>query len=179
MRVHVGSKNKTKVEAVARAFGKSAKFKHAEIVGVDVQVEEFGHPKNLTETVEGAKSRALAAFKDCNLSVGIEAGFMQVPHSKSGHMIVDVCAIYDGVEYHIGLTPAYEWPKKVVDLILNKGMDGSQAVREAGLTDEKKVGATKGSIYILTNGAIDRTEFNSFGVMMALVHLEHPEFYKK
>lgn len=179
MRVHVGSKNKTKVEAVARAFGKSAKFKHAEIVGVDVQVEEFGHPKNLTETVEGAKSRALAAFKDCDLSVGIEAGFMQVPHSKSGHMIVDVCAIYDGAEYHIGLTPAYEWPKKVVDLILNKGMDGSQAVREAGLTDEKKIGATKGSIYILTNGAIDRTEFNSFGVMMALVQLENPNFYQK
>lgn len=179
MRVHVGSKNKTKVDAVVRAFGKSEKFKHAEIVGVEVQVEEFGHPKTLAETVDGAKARAIAAFKDCDLSIGIEAGFMQVPHSKSGNMIVDVCAIYDGEEFHMGLTPAYEWPKKVVDLILNQGMDGSQAVREAGLTDEKKIGATKGSIAILTNGAIDRTDFNSLGVLMALVHLEHPEFYKQ
>ena len=179
MRVHVGSKNPTKVDAVARAFGRSAKFKESEIVGVDVVIEEFGHPKNLTQTVEGAKERALKAFHDCDLSVGIEAGFMQVPHSKSGHMIVDVCAIYDGKDYHIGLTPAYEWPKKVIDLIFNEGMDGSQAVKAAGLTDEKKVGATKGSVYILTNGAIDRTEFNSIGVLMALMHLEHPEFYAK
>ena len=179
MRVHVGSKNKTKVNSVEGVFNKSAKFAHAEVVGVSVEVPEFGHPKSLQETVEGAMARALQASKGADLGVGIEGGLMAVPHTKGGYMEIAACAIYDGVEYHLGLSPAFEWPLAVLDGILNKGLDGSQAVAAAKMTNEEKLGTNLGTIHLLTNGRTDRTEQNSFAVMMALVHLEHPKFYER
>jgi len=179
MKVHVGSKNKTKVDAVALAFGKSEKFKNAEIIGVAVEVPEFGHPKTLAETVDVAMARALRAATGADLGIGIEGGLMSVPHTKGGHMEVGVCAIYDGKEYHLGMSPAFEWPLAVLDGILNKGLDGSQAVAAANMTNEEKLGTNQGTIHLLTNGRTNRTEQNGLAVLMALVQLEHPEFYKK
>ena len=179
MRVHVGSKNKTKVEAVERIFKKSAKFSHTEVIGIPVEVPEFGHPKSLQKIVEGAMTRAVQAAKGADFGVGIESGLIAVPYTKTGYMEIAACAIYDGSQHHLGLSPAFEWPVEVLDGILNKGLDGSQAVAAAKMTNEEKLGANRGTIHLLTNGRTDRTEQNSFAVMMALVHLEHPEFYKR
>jgi inosine/xanthosine triphosphatase len=179
MKVHVGSKNKTKVDAVAKALAGSEKFKHAEVVGVAVEVPEFGHPKSLQEVVEGAIARATQAAKGALWGVGIEGGLIAVPYTKGGYMEITACAIFDGEKHHLGLSPAFEWPLPVLDGILNKGLDGSQAVKAANLTNEEKLGTNRGTIHLLTNGQTDRTEQNSLAVLMALVHLEHPELYQK
>ncbi len=152
-------------------------FLGAEVVGVEVQIEEFGHPKNISETVEGAVARAKQAQKGNDLGFGIEGGLMQVPQTKSGHVEVAVCAIYDGKQIHIGLSPAFEWPKRAIDRILNKGLDGSQAVREAGMTTQEKLGENEGVIGLLTKGRITRTEYNALAIRMALIHLENPEHF--
>jgi non-canonical (house-cleaning) NTP pyrophosphatase len=109
---------------------------------------------------------------------GIEGGLIAIPQTKSGHMEVGICAIYDGKQIHLGMTPGFEWPTKVIDGILNKGYDGSQAMREAGITAEEKIGANKGVINTLSNGRINRTEYNKQAVIAALIHLEHPEYYE-
>lgn len=176
MKIKVGSKNKTKVEAVAEVLGKSKLFVGANVVGVEVVTEEFGHPKNLKATIEGAMDRAKQAFVDCNYSFGIEGGLMEVPYSKSGFMEVAACAIYDGKQFHLGLSPGCEWPKKVTELIF-KGLDGSQAMKEVGITKAVKVGAAEGAIWHLTKGQINRKEYNKAAVLMALIHLENPEHY--
>ncbi len=177
MNIGVGSKNRTKVEAVETVLKDYAQLKDAAVSGVAVTVEEFGHPKNLQETVDGAIGRAKQAFVGNDLGFGIEGGLMEVPGTKSGFLEVAVCAIYDGGKTHLGFSPAFEWPKKAIEGILNDGLDGSQAMRAAGLTDEDKIGESGGVIRMLTDGRMDRTAFNALAIRMALIHVEHPELF--
>lgn len=177
MRIGVGSKSKTKVGAVEEVLRDYPMFSSAEVMGVAVQVEEFGHPKSIEETVAGAVDRAKQAWKGNDYGFGIEGGLTEVPYSKSGYMQVAACAIYDGKQIHLGLGPACEWPKEVLDGILNKGLDGSQAMKAAGITNEEKSGESRSFIEIVTKGRMTRTEFNKAAVVMALVHLENPEIY--
>ncbi len=177
MKVGVGSKNKTKVNAVAEILRDYPMFDGASVEGVDVKIEQFGHPKSLDETVAGAVDRAKQAFVGNEYGFGIESGLMKVPQTKSGYMEVAICAIYDGKQIHLGLSQAYEWPKKVIDGILNQGMDGSQAMKAAGLTQHEKLGEHEGFVGIFTKGRTNRTEYNKAAVVMALLHLENPEHY--
>jgi len=177
MRVTVGSANKTKVDAVRAAMKEYEQFADAEVVALPVQIDEFGHPKNLEDVVAGAMDRAKQAFQECQYSVGIEGGLMTVPQTKTGFMEVAVCAIYDGAQYYLGLSPACEWPKAALHGILHKGLDGSQALRDAGFTDHPKLGTDNGLIAMLTNGRMDRTAYNKIAVQMALIQLLHPDYY--
>lgn len=177
MKIGVGSKNKTKIDAVTDILRNYPMFKGAEIIGVDVEVEQFGHPKNLEETVAGAINRAKKAYISHDYGFGIESGLMAVPQTKSGYMELAACAIYDGKQIHLGLSPAYEWPKKVLDKILKEGMDGSQAMKATGLTQQEKLGEHEGFVGVFTKGRSNRTEFNKAAVTMALIHLENPEHF--
>jgi len=177
MKIGVGSKNSTKVTAVTEVLHSSEMFAGASVESVAVEIEEFGHPKSLAETVAGAIDRAKQAYVGHDYGFGIEGGLMEVPQTKSGYMEVAVCAIYDGKEVHLGLSQACEWPKPVIDMILNKGLDGSQAMKAAGITSHEKIGADQGFVSIVTKGRVNRTAFNKGAVQMALIHLENPEHY--
>lgn len=152
-------------------------FAGADVRGMDIQIEQFGHPKTLEETVDGAIDRAKQAYVGNNYGFGMESGLMAFPHSKSGHMEICVCAIYDGKDIHMGTTPACEWPKKVIDLILNKGLDGSQAMKAAGITFHEKLGEQNGYIGLFTDNRMDRKEYNKTAVIMAMMHLTHPDHF--
>src|ERR1700722_13854030 len=177
MNIGVGSKNKTKVGAVEDILKDYPMFAGAIVEGVEVKIEQFGHPKSLEETVAGAVDRAKQAYIGHDYGFGIESGLMQVPQTKSGYMEVAVCAIYDGTQIHMGLSQAYEWPKKVIDGILNEGLDGSQAMKAARLTHHEKLGEHEGFVGVFAKGRTNRTEYNKGAVIMALMHLENPEHY--
>jgi len=177
MKIGVGSKNKTKVTAVSDILKDYPMFNGAEIVGVNVNIDQFGHPKSLDETIDGAIDRAKQAYEGNDFGFGIEGGLMKVPKTKSGYMEVAACAIFDGKQIHLGLSQACEWPKKVITKILNEGLDGSQAMKAAGVTDSEKVGENEGFMGIVTKGRINRTAYNKTAVTMALIHLENPELY--
>lgn len=66
MIIKVGSKNRIKVQSVMDAIQLYPNiFTSPEVIGVDVNVEEFGHPKNLEETTKGAINRAREAYNEC------------------------------------------------------------------------------------------------------------------
>ena len=174
--IHVGSKNQTKIQAVENILGVNELFHDASILGIDVEVEEFGHPKTIAETIRGAKDRAQAAFEGSELSVGIESGLIEAPETSTGYLETTACALFDGKRYAVGLGPSFEWPKEVIKLIL-AGHDGSQAFNEVGLTEDVKVGASHGAIHILTHGSVDRITLNELAIRMALVQLQNPEHY--
>ena len=178
MKINIGSKNQTKVQAVADALKESRFFKHAEIFPVDVITEKFGHPITMDLVVKGAIDRARQAFQNCDYSFGIEGGLIEVPGTKSNYMEMAACAIYDGQQFHLGLSPGFEWPKSVTDFIVKKGLDGSQAFKKAGFTDHEKIGTAEGGIWILTHGKINRKEYNKLAVVMALIHLENKDHYQ-
>ncbi len=178
MKINVGSQNITKIESVKDAVKMyPGIFPDAEVFGVDVKIEQFGHPKNIQEVVEGAIERAKQAFDNADYSFGIESGLIGVPGSKSGFLETAACAIYDGRNIALGLSPAFEWPRKVTQLILN-GMDGSQAFKKSGLTEHEKAGSLPGGIVgILTKGRMPREDQTRYAIIMAMVQLEHPELY--
>jgi inosine/xanthosine triphosphatase len=180
MKIHVGSQNKLKVQAVRDAVALYPKlFPHPEIIGVDVNVPLFDHPKSLKETIEGARKRVKNAFFDCSYSIGIEGGLMEVPHSISGYMEVSVGAVYDGKEIYLGLSPAFEWPKSVTDLIINDKVNANQAFKQLGLTHHEKLGSEAGGgAGLLTHKRFTREDSIKYSLIMAFIHLENLEIYK-
>jgi inosine/xanthosine triphosphatase len=179
MKIYVGSKNNIKIKAVENAVLQYPKlFPEPLVVGVDVNVPLFGHPKTLQKTVQGAITRAKNAFTDCDYSFGLEGGLMEVPYTTTGFMEVGVCAMYDGKKIFLGLSPAYEWPKKVTNLILSGKADGSQAFKQLGFTHHEKLGTVKGGIIgVLTDNKLTREAFTEYSIIMALIQLDKPEMY--
>jgi inosine/xanthosine triphosphatase len=175
--INVASMNAAKVNAVDETVRRYEFLKDATVRGVEVNTGVSDQPKSLEETINGAINRATGAFKDCTYSFGIESGLMQVPRTKSGIMDVCVCAIYDGKEYHIGLSSAFEPPKQMAQLMLEDGLDMSEACVKMGMTDNPKIGAAEGAIGILTHGRMTRKDYTVQALLTALIHLENTELF--
>ncbi len=180
MKLHVGSQNQTKIQAVKDAVALYPQlFPTPEIVGIHVPVDLYGHPKNLRETIDGAITRAKNAFTDCVYSFGIEGGLMEVPYTKTGFMEVGACAIYDGKNIHLGLGPAFEWPTKITEMVLSDEADASQAFYKLGFTNHEKIGTQPGGIVgLFTEGRITREKFTQYSIIMALIQIENPQYFQ-
>jgi len=103
---------------------------------------------------------------------------MEVPFTKTGFMEVGACAIYDGKNIHLGLSPAFEWPQKVNDLIISGKADASQAFKQLNYTHHEKLGNEKGGIVgFLTGQKLTREDYTKYSIIMALIQLEQLELY--
>ena len=171
MKIKIASQNPVKVEALQEILQDYSYLKNAEVVGVDVTSGVSDQPRSLDESVQGAMNRAKNAFKDCNYSFGIESGLMKVSNSKTGSMAICICAIFDGNEYHLGLSSAWEVPKKVFEL-MEKGETMNNAVYKAGLTDNPKNSHEGGLVGILTRGRLTRKEYTKEAIRTALIHVD-------
>jgi inosine/xanthosine triphosphatase len=177
MKINIGSTNQVKVNALKEMLPLYDLLKDADVVSVNVSSDVSEQPKSIDETITGAKNRARNAFQDCDLSFGIESGLMPVPHTKSGVMGFCACAIFDGKEYHLGLNSSFEYPPRMIELVQKEGLAIDQAVFKIGLTKNEHQGRSSGVIGLLTNGRLDRKEYTKQAIMMALIHIEHPELY--
>ncbi len=177
MKITVASKNPQKIKAVEELVPLYPMLNGAEVISVDVPTQISEQPHGIEETVTGAINRAKGAYKDSDYSIGLESGLIHVPHTKSGQMDLCVCAIYDGKEIHIGLSSAFESPKKVMDLI-KSGMNMSDAAKAAGLTTDEYVGHKEGLVGILTHGRLNRLAQTKQALTTALIHLENAHLFK-
>ncbi len=180
MIIHVGTKNVPKLTAVQQVVELCPDlFPHPQVIGVEVGQGLYDHPKDLDQTVSGAMGRAQRAFGDCEYSIGLEGGLMDVPYTLSGKMEVAVCAIYDGKAFYIGVGPAFEWPPAVTRMILEDQADASTAFRQLGYTSEEKLGARPGgAIGFLTSGLMTRERQTTYSIISALVRLKNKEMYQ-
>lgn len=173
MKIVVGTTNAAKVAAVAEILKEYPHLADAHIVAVKTDSGVSEQPKSLDETIQGAVNRARTARGEHDFGVGIESGLMAVPQTKSGYMDVCACALYDGREFHLGLSSAWEFPDPAITkLIVENGMDMSQAINHAGLTTDSNIGAGGGAIGILTKGRVDRKEYTKQALRMALIHID-------
>ncbi|OGG47736.1 hypothetical protein A3D66_01720 [Candidatus Kaiserbacteria bacterium RIFCSPHIGHO2_02_FULL_50_9] len=173
MKINVGSKNEVKVEAVREILQDYPHLALAQVEGFEADSKVSAQPRSLEETIQGAMARAQNVFVNCDYAIGLESGLMHVPNSKSGYMDVCVCSIYDGKEFHLGLSSAWEFPDPgIVRLMTEEGLDMSQAVVKAGLTKNTNIGAENGAIGIMTKGRVDRKEYTKQALRTALIHLE-------
>ena len=172
-RINVGSINPAKIEAVREIMREYPHLAESQVDGAEAPSGVRAQPLSLEETIQGAMNRARHAFVECSYSIGLESGLMAVPNTKSGHMDVCACAIYDGTEFHLGLSSAWEFPDpRVTHLMLNEGLDMNEAVHRMGLTANPNVGSAEGAIGILTKGRLTRKEYTKQALRAALIHLE-------
>jgi inosine/xanthosine triphosphatase len=177
MKVIVGSKNPPKIKGVKEALKEFPQFMGAKVIGIQVDTGVHKQPKNIQQTVQGAINRARNAYKDCDLSIGLESGLMEVPNTKSGYMDITMCAIYDGKNFHLGGSSVFEYPKSMIDLVFSKNYEIDEAAKEAGFSHDESIGDKEGMIGVLTKGYLNRTEYSKQSVITALIHLLNPEHY--
>lgn len=178
MKVIVGSTNNAKVSAVAELLRDYTLFRGAQVTGISVSSDVGHQPMTLKETIEGARNRAKAAFSECDYSVGIESGLFEAPYTKSGYLDVCAAVFYDGKAFHLGLSSAFEYPKAMIQLVLDEGMEINDAQHKLGFSENPKVGSAEGVVGILTKGRVDRKTYTKQALTMALVHLENKELYE-
>ncbi len=176
-KINVGSKNPQKVEAVREVLNEYTDFKDSIVIGIEASSDVSDQPKSMDETIQGAMNRAKNCFSDCNYSVGLESGLMKVPNTKTGYMDVTCCVIFDGKEFHLGLSSAFEYPINVTKSVFDEGIDINQAFFKNGLTKNEKLGSAEGAIGYLTKGRIKRKDYTKQAIYMAMIHLENAELY--
>lgn len=178
MNINIGSKSIPKVEALKEAISTYPEYKSAKIIPLSVDSGVSEQPKSFDELITGAKNRAKAAYKECDLSFGLESGITKMPHTKTGFMDFCCCAIYDGKDYHLGMSCGLEFPKRVMELVIKEDMNISEAFHFANLTENTYLGNTEGgAIGVLTRDRITRKDYSKQSIITAMIHLENKELY--
>lgn len=176
MKINAGTKNPAKLDAIKETLSGYQQCQPLSIVGMNVSSGVSEQPTSLDETILGAKNRARAAYDACDWSIGIESGLMKVPHTRSGYMDVCACVIYNGKDFAIGLSSAWDCPPEVIKKV-QQGKDLNAAFHELGFTQDKKIGSSQGAIGILTGGKVDRKLYTAQAIVMAMIVLENEQHY--
>jgi inosine/xanthosine triphosphatase len=172
MRVHLGSTNAAKMEALKEVLALYPKFADAEVVGVEVDSGVAEQPMNLGETIDGAIHRAKSAFNGSDLSIGIEGGLLEVPQTASGVAKLEACAVYDGKEIGLGFSCAYVVPEDLHRIVVEQHVDMSEALKIAGYTNHPKIGTAGGGIGLLTDGRMVRKDMCKQALITALISVK-------
>jgi inosine/xanthosine triphosphatase len=169
IRVHVGSDNPVKLQAVtnvlARVYGDVEVTGHR--VTVNVPSEPWG------EDVErGAVERARKSLGNADFGIGVEAGIFE---RKGDLYDVQFCAVVDKMNrVTVGHGSGFKYPPKVSEL-LHKGTTVGDAFKQ--LFDQEKSGRGNGAIGFLTHGMLKRSELTEQAVMAAMVPRMRKELY--
>jgi len=179
MKITVGTTNKGKIEAVVRAVKIYGLLNGAEVQGVSVESGVAAQPIGMEMILQGAMNRAKSAFtaSPCDLAFGLESGIFPAPFTKSDYFDTCACAIYDGKNFHLGLSSCFEYPKVMIDKVLGEGKEITQAALEMGFAEDEKFREGLGMIGTLTHGKLTRIDYTFQAVQTAMVHLENTKHY--
>lgn len=174
MKIAIGSKNSAKVNAVTEILQEYPHLSNAEVLAIDVESEISAQPKSLEETLRGARNRAKNAFdQGADYGIGIESGLIEIPYSKSGYMDITSAAIYDGTDYHLGISSAWEFsdPDIFRAIITGEG-EMTDVLVERGIFTDSRARAGQGAIGIVTKGRLDRKGFVQQALRNAIIHID-------
>ncbi len=167
LRVAVGSKNPVKLRAtrnVLRALAGCVR-----VTGVRVE-KPFAQPLGQAQIIRGAVTRAQQALKasSYDFGVGIEAGLVPAPRTRSGFVDVQWCAILDREgNLTLGHGSGFEYPRKAIEeVFVRKREVGKVMERLSGI---KRIGERMGAIGYLSRGRLTRTRLTEQAVFMAML----------
>ncbi len=175
--VALGSKNPAKVKAVEKAFQHYFEDVQVRVFQVDSGVHH--QPKSLDEMSVGAANRAKnahAAAGNADFGVGIESGLFSTPGFSRKHLTGGLAAIYDGKHVHIGISPCFEIPPKVVEKVLSENSEIGVVFDE--LLNRENVKHSEGAVGVLSKGKFTRGDMLSLGVAMALAPIISSELFR-
>lgn len=173
MKISVGSKNPIKISAVENAVKKI--WPGAEVVSAEVNHGTSEQPMSDEEAIQGAANRAKLSLEkfSADIGIGLEGCVNDTKHGMflSGW----VAAIDKNGEIGIGGGGGLLLPEKIASEI-RKG-------KELGPVMDKFIGGhntkqKQGTVGILTNNLIPRTEAFEKSVIYALAKFINPHYYK-
>lgn len=191
----LGTKNGAKIRGVQAAFTDVREALQAPDLSLPdtwtcqadtgVSDEPWGFPS----TVQGAQNRAQAAYAHLvsrraphapghlALGIGVESGFIDVvPETFTLHNF-DVCALFDGQEYYLGISPGCEYPRRLVRNIFLHRQSFQQARQY--ITTAANVEQQAGIIGVLAGGLIDRPEMTRLATRLALIRYVQRHDYSR
>ena len=173
MKVVVGSKNPVKLKATWNVLKRIYSQMGVKAKHVDSGVPD--QPIGLDITIQGAINRAKNAFsEEFDLSVGIESGLLEVPHSITGYLDLQWCAIYDGEKTTLGVSAGFEYPPMVIEQVMGGKEVGDVMDQVTGVD---RLGEKKGAVSHLSRGLLDRTGNTEQCVLMAMIPRMNEEIY--
>ena len=182
-RVMLGSRNGAKARGVQAAFqGLRTAIQGPDLESLEtwtcqvetgVNEEPWGFPA----TVQGAQNRARAAFEFLGIEdapsagvafgIGVESGFIEVTPAAFTLYNFDVCCLFDGSCDYFGISPGFEYPRRLVrDIFLHR--QPFQAARQY-ITTSPDIERQGGIVGVLAAGHIDRPEMTRLATHMALI----------
>lgn len=171
--VIVGSTNPVKINAVKLGFQSIFKDQNINVKGIVAHSGVSEQPTSDEETFIGASNRA----KYCKHSeigdyfVGIEGG---VDDGPNGMMAFAWVCIHCGNKVGQSRTGTFELPQAIVHHLRN-GMElGKADDLVFGTVNSKQAG---GAVGLLTHGGLDRTNYYSQAVTLALIPFINPNLY--
>jgi len=175
MKVIVGSKNPVKLQATRNVLKRIYPQMGVQAKNVDSGVPD--QPIGLEVTIQGAINRAKNAFsKEFDLAVGIESGLLEVPHSITGYLDLQWCAIYDGEKTTLGVSAGFEYPPMVIEQVLD-GVEVGDVMDQ--VTGVDRLGQKTGAVSHLSRGLLDRTGNTEQCVLMAMIPRMNDDLYFK
>jgi len=109
MKVRAGSQNPVKIQATENVLKKIYDNLKVDSAEVDSGVPD--QPIGLHQTIKGAINRAKNAYSQyVDLGVGVESGLLKTPHTITGYIDLQWCAIFDGEKVTLGVSAGFEYP---------------------------------------------------------------------
>jgi inosine/xanthosine triphosphatase len=154
-------------------------------IQVDSGVDD--HPLGFAMTVAGAQNRAQAAYEqlsqsaetDCPdtimMGMGIESGFIDVDASLLTLYNFDVCALFNGRHYFLGISPGFEYPRRLVHNIFHHRQPFQEARQY--ISAEPDVERQQGIVGVIAGGLVDRPEMTRLCTRLAWIRYLRRESY--
>jgi inosine/xanthosine triphosphatase len=183
--VMLGTKNGAKIRGVQAAFAdlqavlQAPALTATETWTCEVESGVSDEPWGFPSTIQGAQNRAQAAYAvfisrraatlagQVVLGIGVESGFIEVAPATFTLYNFDVCALFDGQYYYLGISPGFEYPRRLVhNIFLHR-----QPFQEARqyITTTADIERYSGIVGELAGGLTDRPEMTRLSTRLALI----------
>ncbi|MBL7160567.1 MAG: inosine/xanthosine triphosphatase [Candidatus Aenigmarchaeota archaeon] len=171
--ISIGSKNPVKIEAVKNAIKKI--WPDAEVQAIEVESGVSNQPTSNDEAIKGASNRAKLSLQKTNadLGIGLEGCIADTEHG----MFVSswVVVIDSNGKIGIGGGGGILLPEKIATGIRKGGELGPLMDEFIGQHDVKR---NQGTVGVLTNGLVLRSESFENPVIYALTKFISPQYYE-
>ena len=172
-KIIIASKNQAKIKAVEDAFYKVFLGDKFLFESVSVQSDVSDQPLSKSETLQGAKNRVQNAINiiQGDFYIGLEGG---VEFDSEDLFCFGFAVVSNGVKIGVSQTSTFMLPPKIGELI--------KQVYELGTADDMFFGRenskkTNGSVGLLTNDLVTRSQMFENAITMALIPFVKPELY--
>ena len=183
----LGTTNAAKIHGVQAAFADVREALQApdltlsETWTCQVETGVSDEPWGFASTLQGAQNRAQGAYArlmggsvpspapagQVAFGIGVESGFIEVTPVTFTLYNFDVCALFDGQVYYLGISPGFEYPRRLVRNIFFHRQPFQQARQY--ITTTADVEQQAGLVGVLAGGLIDRPEMTRLATRLALI----------